>query len=129
MSLHSLVIVSAVANQDYPMIHLIIFLRAVQILLCNNSFAIRLKHRSGVNRNPYWLFEELLSYLIIGHFIMLYHVDVFEVILFGLLAFLGVVRIPVRILASQHNPVLLGILIGFIHPPTGTSEVVLITIH
>ena len=60
---------------------------------------------------------------------MLNHVCVLEMEIFCLLAVLGMRGVAMGILPLQHNTVLLGVLIGFVHPTTITLEVLFIAIH
>ena len=60
---------------------------------------------------------------------MLYHVCVLEMELFCLFTVLSMRGVAMGILLLQHDTVLLGVLIGFVHPATITFEVLFIAIH
>ena len=111
------------------MVNLVGLFGAMEIVFCNDTSAVRLKHASRVDCNSNGLLEKYFPDFIIVHFVVLHHVFILEVVLLSLLAFLSMSRIAMSVLASKHDSVLLSVLVGFVHPTTIALEVLLVTIH
>ena len=101
----------------------------MKIFLCHNAWVILLKYSCGVDCNTNGLFKKLFSDLVISHFIMFYHISIFEMEFISLCTSKRVMSVTVRILSSEHYSMFLSVLIGLVHPATSTWKILIITVH
>ena len=122
-------VVAAESHKHHSMVHFVAIFGTVQVFLGHYALGIRLQHPSRVDCHANWLNQQLLSDLIVGHFVMLYHVSVFEMEVCSLFAVLSMRGIAVGILALEHDTVLLRVFVSFVHPSSIALEVLVIAIH